>query len=396
MGSAQSSSTPETNAVRVATEKGEYAGGDTVIGAIYLNVVTPFHSSGVALRVKGTERVSWFEERVQRIGIGKSQRKVRNRLRVSRKNEILKVEHIVHTFDNDQVPVGQYTFPFSFVLPTDLPSSFSDAISLKDAEASRVFKVKGVVYAGVDFKYQLKYTQLLTVNESYHQDVFSQSQHESRELKSCCCFSSGYIFFQFRLDKNCYIPGETAKIICEVKNDSSVRLPRMELVIIREFALRGSGSTLRHNVQLESVRCSGFEAHSDATGQNARMIPFLIPENSMGQGDAPSSESFLIRNRFFVEIRIAIQYGNDVQILLPLALAHKPLREWNPLLNDRPQRWSPTSFDSVPVPLPMALALAHISFRETPSQESNKRAIRKLTNLETPLMQTSSQEEFNK
>jgi hypothetical protein len=44
------------NEVSLRTDKGEYIGGETIFGTVFLRVVTPFQANSLFLEIKGYEK----------------------------------------------------------------------------------------------------------------------------------------------------------------------------------------------------------------------------------------------------------------------------------------------------------------------------------------------------
>jgi hypothetical protein len=102
-----------------------------VRGFIYLNVATPVNAEGVALKVKGFEKVHWREKRSRTKTVQNADGTTQTEI------EYYYVDHdgdksffrckvSIAKFSGKIAP-GQYAFAFSFFLPRDLPGSFSDS-----------------------------------------------------------------------------------------------------------------------------------------------------------------------------------------------------------------------------------------------------------------------------
>ena len=96
------------------TDKSTYFAGETVTGHIYLNLLQPYPGSQLCLKLKGNE-ASHIVKRVKR-GDHYYNHKY------SEKSETVRETSPVYTFD--ALMPGQFTIPFSFMIPAKLPPSF--------------------------------------------------------------------------------------------------------------------------------------------------------------------------------------------------------------------------------------------------------------------------------
>lgn len=109
---------------------------------------------------------------------------------------------------------GQYTIPFSFLLPDHLPGSFSMVKKQFSAEIS--YKIKAEIMLKNNIKY--KATVPYTIKQAITEQRFSVSYEKSTEVIRCRCVNKGICTIKAHLDKNAYTPSETAKITVEIDN----------------------------------------------------------------------------------------------------------------------------------------------------------------------------------
>jgi len=118
------------------------------------------------------------------------------------------------------VPPGQYQFPFTFILPSDLPNSFSHHWSEHDKKCygKIEYKVKAELDAdGPDFKAK----GIFNICQPVKGEISANTVTINKEVKMCFCISKGKTSITASFEKNQYKPGETCQILAEVDNSNS-------------------------------------------------------------------------------------------------------------------------------------------------------------------------------
>ena len=115
---------------------------------------------------------------------------------------------VIHTFPEALGP-GDYTFPFEFTLPRDLPSTI--VYSNNDLFSSPQAKVEYLVGACLKLhtREEMNYTQMLIVNEPPVQYRENLSEERSAKLANCCCTDKGKATVKAKFQKNNFLPNET-------------------------------------------------------------------------------------------------------------------------------------------------------------------------------------------
>ncbi len=98
----------------IQTDKQLYHPGDTVTGKIYLNLTETFPGTKLCLKLKGKQQISYLTV------VPDKQGKVSGDLVTEKKNLVAQTTDV-----HNEISVGQYIIPFSFLLPIGLPNSFS-------------------------------------------------------------------------------------------------------------------------------------------------------------------------------------------------------------------------------------------------------------------------------
>lgn len=163
MGNVDSRSKYEYGYMMVQTANPIYNPGATVTGTIYMRVgPSPCPSKEVILEVKGVEKVCWTE-RKSRDNDGTSESYDEKQ---KAKKDVFKYRACCFQFTTPSLMPGDYTIPFSFVLPRTLPSSmnFKDTKSSAKPKAKVKYHIKAILMDHNN-KEAMKYKQVLILRE---------------------------------------------------------------------------------------------------------------------------------------------------------------------------------------------------------------------------------------
>eukprot|EP00753_Platysulcus_tardus_P010517 PLAT2790.1.p2 GENE.PLAT2790.1~~PLAT2790.1.p2 ORF type:complete len:375 (-),score=167.53 PLAT2790.1:123-1205(-) len=347
----------EGNNVYVHTDKPTYVAGEEISGTVSLNVVTPLESKGVFLKIRGCESTFWQEKRERQVVDGVDDAG----MDIVRTETFYEERRGLHSFFRVRVPVypvrgmcepGQYSFPFKFMLPRDLPGSFYEHGRRWETEYDA--RVRYTLKAEVDvagfFKSDITHTQELIIHERVLGDIVPAVREKTQNVYVCCCFNKGSAAVRATLDKNCYAPGETAHIVAEIDNQSSVDFRRITVKLMRRLVIRAPGG--RDFARTELVAENSYEGvppHTSAVGDEARRVPLGLVHRRYG-GIEPETHGRLITCEYWVVLDCDVAMGMDVQLEIPVTIyAPQPAVErWEP---DLPPAWEPAVCEEVMVAL---------------------------------------------
>ena len=337
----------------VRLDKGEYAPGDQVSGVINLNLFSIFNQGVIYLTAAGVEQVKLVEIETTGTGDNRTETKKHHRDR----NFFFNNRFPVHHFHSGFLAAGQYSFPFSFVLPTGLPSTFSYKFH-KDGEecfAITSYEISASLEnaTGTTMNHSLP----LSVNQ---QQAFSNQAHRmemNQDVTHCCCFGKGRAKITSYFEKNEYIPGETAFLITEADNSNSTAAINHIKGEFRQV-IRLKAGFYEHTVSnsLCELSASGIPAGQQKIGPSAiRLEVPLInakhrPSNTNDSNIVqPTSRGKLITNEYYLvntlEMDACICCGDHPNCKLQLNIRN-PSFNYNPWTS-QPDSWSPQVFSPV-------------------------------------------------
>lgn len=165
MGNIDSRAQFEGGYLYVKTDRPYYYPGNKILGKIYIRTMVPMNAKQVEIKVKGKEHASYWrtETHTHRNNDGSTRTETRH-VKERFKRKILEFKAPCFTFQGPLNP-GDYTIPFEFTLPANIPSSMMYKNPNHRDKPSA--KIKYSIRAVVDThdKKVLKYKQWLIIHE---------------------------------------------------------------------------------------------------------------------------------------------------------------------------------------------------------------------------------------
>lgn len=376
----------------VRTDKPVYVSGETVSGTINLNCTRQFPSQGVFLIVKGVERCKWVERRTRQIPDGTDQNG-NQRYRTEEyfidhhgRNRFFDVRIPVYPFQNYCLP-GQYSFPFSFQLPAGLPGTFSEAGERWGTryEAETSYFITGDIHCADGS--EIRHQQRLIVYEKLMSEIQAVALEKTANIYVCCCINRGSVHMESTFDKNAYVSGETAQVVCKVQNNSTSDITAIKTKLRRRIVLRSdAGATFNKVETLNQGNYAGVAKAQEVAAEGNQSLLENEQANYGSEGGAdkaekpetvrvasesgdryvpvnlscrdwayiqPSTNGQMIRCNYWVEVDACVTCSMGISLELPVTIYEPQPANWEVPV---PAGWNPTRYETAQVVIPAATA----------------------------------------
>ncbi|XP_059165747.1 arrestin domain-containing protein 3-like [Physella acuta] len=189
---------------------GVYYPGNAVDGHVTVELKEPIKMRGIRLQFEGKAYVDWSES------YSKKPRNYSATEKYFFHEDLLFGIWPKQGSETKELPSGRHTFPFQFILPLGLPSSF---------EAGTGY-VRYTVSCNIDRPWKIDHTTLRPFTVIALLDLNQQpncmlSLRQTKQKDFCClCCKSGPVQANFSIERKGYVPGEAIKLFAEISNGS--------------------------------------------------------------------------------------------------------------------------------------------------------------------------------
>ncbi|KAK3096667.1 hypothetical protein FSP39_002241 [Pinctada imbricata] len=133
---------------------------------------------------------------------------------------------------------GDHYYPFEFVLPPTLPSSFE----VNHGSVRYFVKIKiDRPSWHKDYKLTTPFTVLSHLDLNFEENAMQPNQMNESKMICCLCCATGPVTAQFRIERRGYVPGEGVRIFAEIRNDSDRPILKSKVKLYQKTTLISSG-----------------------------------------------------------------------------------------------------------------------------------------------------------
>ena len=229
------------------------------------------------------------------------------------------------TGQDTMLPPGKWAFPFTFMLPTHgkkggkLTGSFKVtdkghapgwsggkfSAHIKNLKAKVEYSLKACV--DLEGCKDLEKKIDFTVFEQLPNAVVNPSDVKTANVMYLCCINKGSCTIKGSLEKNFYCPGEEARAICEITNNSTLPI-QAQAEMNRLMRLKADHHTLRHR---NMVKLGKFDVIQPGETKTVNMM-FRIPNSH------PTTNGHYIECRYIMDIVASISMAPDIELHFPV------------------------------------------------------------------------------
>ena len=299
---------------------GTYLAGQVVRGRVYIVSDTNIrHITGIKVCFHGASKVRWSEEVTE--GRNDEQRTVTKNFD---SGEIYFDSHQYVMGDGREVSLspGEFSYPFSFLLPTTIPSSFEHDIG-------RVwYKVKAKIsrsniHKSFECKAHFSVTSILDLNhEPRLMEPCSRTNH--KHFGFFCC-KSGPLSAVVHLNKTGFVPGESIMVSAEIDNTSDRQIKGSSAKIIQRLTFRAENESKVETKILAEASRGPIQPGGEDRWSDVRILVPQVPPSKL-------IYCTIMEIEYYLEFRVkASGMAFDLVLDLPLTIGTIPMASaYNP------------------------------------------------------------------
>jgi len=217
-------------------------------------------------------------------------------------------------------PQGQFSYPFQYRLPDNLPGVFEKKRKHGLQMNAKIrYKIKAIVEIPGIFTHDLKVKQHLTVHERLDRVIEAKHYHKDITVRTCCCIPRGPCKCEAWMDKNAYTSGETAQVHVKVNNESAVEVTHFNTKLIREITLEAHG----HRNVLRDIICLQKYPGTPPMSNKESDCPLPL-FGKKGKRIKSATTSRLVKCQYQVMVELSIPWAPDLEIYAPVKI-YEPL-----------------------------------------------------------------------
>jgi hypothetical protein len=330
-------------------DKGCYTTGLQVNGFVMLNINQDMRdASSVWIQMRGLEHVYLVERksRTRTTGSGKHRRSVTTYYNVYHDEQrvFFNDQCCIYTFPTDYIPRGQYSFPISFVLKKELPSTFFYDFEYHGTNfATIAYTLEAETRARNGVQVNPLETKIpFVVNQDLSMFPVVTRQEIEKEVTTWCCCNQGKSKVVTHFEKNNYYVGEKAVLFVELDNSKcDVRLGEVKAEFIQNVVLKSRTYTRVMSVPHQTASVAGIGPKESRTGVDSPKIE--LPIVTKGNDIIPTCNSSLISNGYELRATAVVDActccDNDPACVLKVSLTNKEVaqQKWA----EQPSNWNP-------------------------------------------------------
>jgi hypothetical protein len=255
------------------------------------------------------------------------------------KNKIIEYKTFLIPPNQTSLKSGSYSFPFVIETPNNIPGTFQ--ASMRRFEAKISYKAKLILKERREILGKNK-TEI-TIEQVLDQNRYSILTPHSGKIACCDCFSKGICNLTVHIDKNAYLPNETAKLWVEVDN-SKTRRDLKNLVVMLWRVIRLISGDQEVGVFKKSIFVKNIETKVPSgmkllTGQEVCIdVPIASKEVKLDQ--CATTLGKIVQCRYYIEV--STDFGRcmsrEVDFEVPLIVIPKFIE---PVMPSAPEDWDP-------------------------------------------------------
>lgn len=248
-------------------ERDLYHPGQVVSGRVCLTLDKPKEIRAIDFKLCGKAKFHWTEEKLETDSEGKTHQVTLSHY--GKENYInVKTTLVGGKGNTFELPIGEYSYPFSVILPNNVPSTFNGQYG-------------GIIYFGkakldipwaVDKK-EKKYFQVLNLlNLNNFRHLNAPLKDEKSKTFCCCWCTSGPFALIIYLPRTGYAFYESIPITIEVDNASNVDIDCVEAKLYQKIRWQAQDDSKSEIIKLKSINFGVVTQRSSKTWSESMQL----------------------------------------------------------------------------------------------------------------------------
>lgn len=331
------------NDIALRTNKGEYVGGDTVYGSVYLCIRERVPTKSLRLVIRGYEISEYQYSYLEQLVEGDEDSVAAKTGKRTFKKDIIKAE--IKLIDlPGQFHEGCFAYAFQYQLPHNLPGVFhtqSEGLSEKSWEGVIKYSLGAMLEMPEGTAGQrLSVESPMVIYDSLdcrNTHMASDVHRATGTVKTFFCIQRGNVQVSSRLDHSAYCPTDKIIVNLELQNDSAVDVTGCTVKLIRVIKLYGlDRSRGEEDLSTHTLYDTVLEVPHDGCNKNSRrscQVVLDLSQYSEGIGFPPTTSGTIVKSSYVVDVDVHVPWAPDIEVRQPLIIKPPSNSVW--------ENWSP-------------------------------------------------------
>ncbi|XP_046750179.1 arrestin domain-containing protein 17 isoform X1 [Diprion similis] len=300
-----------------------FYGGQTVTGRVLVVIDSTKKIRGINIRIKGEANTAWTESKSELNNDGKYNDE--NQM-VTGHEQYFNIQYYLLGGASGveiQLPPGEHTYPFSCVLPPNLPSSF-------ESDLGHVrYTVKATLDRPWKFDQEVKtaFTVISPLDLNQERGAAEPVNEELTKTFCCLCCGSAPLNVNVILPVRGYVPGQVIPIRVNVENLSNVTVDTVKFVlrkVVTFTASLPSHATKKVKIVVSEIGKGPVEANATVHWEERLTVPPLPPSNLANCG--------IIKLEYCIKVEACVSgwYHRNLKKNIPVYVGTVPLTSYQP------------------------------------------------------------------
>ncbi|XP_048775151.1 arrestin domain-containing protein 2-like [Ostrea edulis] len=274
-------------------EQYQYQPGEIVRGRVDVTLTRPFTIRTISIGVNGQGVVAWEDHELGSFQADEEY--------INASNQI---NHGTNHYDK-----GCHQFPFDYLLPNNLPSSFIGKYG------SVTYVLKAAIHGDKPGETSITSEPFLVLRHSILPEQSTKSVGISKETRLWSTCATGKLKLSVEVNKAGVFPGEDMFIRAEIANKTPMRVTAVQASLIMDSVYHARQRKIQYH-QIVNKRRDEYELMSGdgRRWQNVRLtVPPYIPESTLEHCD-------IIEISYKFQFRVELSGGKEVKVELPIRI----------------------------------------------------------------------------
>lgn len=298
--------------IQFEAENKLYYAGQRICGALIIRLQDPLKASGISVTLLGESKTSWVNKMSDKI-FESTETYI---------NERIDITYLDDVSDGELLPEGVHSMPFSFQLPTNLPSTYEGDYGYVRYKVCACIKLSPDNVCMIPALQSLKELTsdksltvlgLVDVRDLVKTPESGICREDSFETVGCWC-ARGTIEASISVQRAGYIVGKPLPVNIKVTNRSGSK-KMMNLLLLQEAHFQSKSryesvcDTKILTRVVESVSLETLENHKTISKQISVDIPFDLTPTSV------------LRNSLIsISYKFKLEFGNNLELVMPVII----------------------------------------------------------------------------